>query len=168
MLTRITKETRRVCQFSCGAASAVATKLTLSAYPNVIIVNAFLKEEDEDNRRFLNDCEVWFNRKVNVLRNEKYNSSTLEVWRRKRYIKGLNGAPCSMLLKRQLLSTISTPEDVKVIGFTSEEEDRAREIEERFPDERFEFPLIDYGLDKQDCLSIVNDAGIILPRMYLL
>ena len=45
---------RMVCQFSCGAASAVATKLILAAYPaeEVVIVNAFIKEEHEDNRRF--------------------------------------------------------------------------------------------------------------------
>lgn len=47
---------RTVCQFSCGAASAVATKLVLSAgTPNVLIVNAFIVEEHPDNRRFLTD-----------------------------------------------------------------------------------------------------------------
>ena len=48
---------RMVCRFSCGAASAVATKLILAAYPpeDVVIVNAFIKEEHEDNRRFLAD-----------------------------------------------------------------------------------------------------------------
>ena len=42
---------RMVCQFSCGAASAVATKLILAEYPpeQVVIVNAFIKEEHEDN-----------------------------------------------------------------------------------------------------------------------
>lgn len=52
---------RHVCQFSCGAASAVATKLTLAHVPreDVLIVNAFIQEEHEDNRRFLTDCERW-------------------------------------------------------------------------------------------------------------
>ena len=48
---------RMVCQFSCGAASAIATKLTLANHADVLIVNAFLEEEHPDNRRFLKDCE---------------------------------------------------------------------------------------------------------------
>lgn len=40
---------RYVCQFSCGAASAVATKLTLAEHDDVLIVNAFIKEEHADN-----------------------------------------------------------------------------------------------------------------------
>jgi hypothetical protein len=158
--------TRRACQFSCGAASAVATKLTLANYPDVVIINAFLKEEDEDNRRFLEDCERWFRHPITIVRDTEYGASTLEVFRRKRFIKGLHGAPCSMLLKRRLLSLAVSTEDIRVIGYTSDEEDRAYDLVENFPDERFEFPLIDYGLDKSDCLALVNDAGIELPRMY--
>jgi hypothetical protein len=45
---------RIVCQFSCGAASAVTTKLAIAEYgDSVVIVNAFIKNEDADNRRFL-------------------------------------------------------------------------------------------------------------------
>ena len=53
---------RIVCRFSCGAASAVATKLILARYPaeQVVIFNAFIAEEHPDNRRFLVDCERWF------------------------------------------------------------------------------------------------------------
>ena len=64
---------RVVCQFSCGAASAVATKLALAQYGEtneVEIINAFIAEEDDDNRRFLADCERWFGRTVTVLRDE--------------------------------------------------------------------------------------------------
>src|SRR6266571_3496211 len=83
---------RIVCHFSCGAASAVATKLTLMEHSpaNVAIINAFIQEEHSDNRRFLADCERWFGQPVTVLRDEKYGASTLEVWRRERYIKGRN------------------------------------------------------------------------------
>lgn len=159
---------RIVCQFSCGAASAVATKITLAANPNseVLIVNAFLKEEHPDNRRFAADCEHWFGRPITELRNIKYNSSTDEVWRRERFMKGLHGAPCSRLLKRELLAKISTPGDVKVIGFTAEEADRFDDLITRFPEENFQAPLIDKGLRKSDCLAIVKDAGIKLPFMY--
>ncbi|WP_256544209.1 hypothetical protein [Pseudomonas sp. HMSC08G10] len=52
---------RIVCQFSCGDASAVATKLALAEYGSthdVQIINAFLANEYEDNRRFAQDCEA--------------------------------------------------------------------------------------------------------------
>lgn len=125
---------RIVCQFSCGAASAVATKLMLMEkypYPPLIIVNAFLMEEHADNRRFLADCERWFAHPVLVLRDEVYGASTDEVWRRKRYIKGPRGAPCSLELKRKLLAKISDPGDLNVIGYTVEEVDRFDELRER-------------------------------------
>lgn len=161
---------RIVCQFSCGAASAVATKLTLVSHPedDVLIVNAVIREEHPDNRRFLADCEHWFLRKALVLQDEKYGASTHEVWRRERYIKGLRGAPCSRALKRELLSTVALPDDVNVIGFTVEEEDRFCDLQERFSAETFVAPLIEKGLDKGDCLAIVERAGIELPYMYRL
>ena len=74
----MSEASRIVCQFSCGAASAVATKLTLAEFGatrEVRIVNAFIVEEHQDNRRFLVDCERWFGRPVDVLRNERFGSS---------------------------------------------------------------------------------------------
>ena len=159
---------RRVCQFSCGAASAVATKLTLSNFQNVTIVNAYLEEEDKDNRRFLEDCEKWFGRVITILRDDEYGASTHEVWKRKRYIKGQRGAPCSQLLKRRLLNAVRESDDVAVIGFTAEEEDRAIDLEQLFPDTNWEFPLIERRLSKSDCLALIADAGIKLPNMYLM
>ena len=85
---------RIVCQFSCGAASAVATKLVLAeGHAEVEIVYAFVLEDGEDNLRFLRDCERWFGRSVTILRDQKYGASTFEVWRRRRFMKGLTGAP---------------------------------------------------------------------------
>lgn len=161
---------RMVCQFSCGAASAVMTKLILAEYPpeQVEIVNAFIVEEHEDNRRFLADCERWFGRTVTVLRDERDGASTLNIWRRKRYMKGLRSAPCSNYLKRELLATISQPGDTAVIGFTSEEIDRFENLQDHFPAETFKAPLIERGLSHNDCLEMVLRAGIELPMMYRL
>jgi hypothetical protein len=161
---------RIVCQFSCGAASAVATKLVLASHApsDVLIVNAFITEEHEDNRRFLAECEKWFGHPITVLRDEKYGASTDEVWRRKRYIKGPNGAPCSGELKRKLLKSVSLPGDVNVLGYTREEWDRFQDIQESFPDVQWRAPLIERDLDHDDCLAMVERAGIKLPKMYLL
>jgi hypothetical protein len=163
-------ETRFVCRFSCGAASAVAAKLTLNSYPknDVLIVNAYIKEEDSDNRRFLDDCEKWFGWPVLVLRDEKYGASTHEVWKRRRFMKNRFTAPCSQHLKREVLASIRKKGDITIIGYTVEENDRAQRLSELFPDERFEFTLINRCLTKSDCLAIIERAGIPLPRMYRL
>jgi hypothetical protein len=163
---------RIVCQFSCGAASAVATKLILAAYApqDVIIVNAFIKEEHVDNRRFLADCERWFQHPVTVMSDKKYAASTDEVWRRRHMMKNRFFAPCSDELKRKLLATIHQPGDVFVIGYTREEQDRADRLCDLFPEEqdRFKFPLIEKDLGKEDCLAMIERAGIELPMMYRL
>jgi hypothetical protein len=163
--------TRIVCQFSCGAASAVATKLALAQYSathDVQIINAFLKQEHKDNRRFLADCESWLARPVTVLRDEKYGASTVQVFRRERFMKGPNGAPCSRLLKRKLLDAWKQPGDIMVFGYTAEEEDRLDDFRERNPDRPVIAPLIDRGLSKSDCKAMVERAGLVLPLMYRL
>ena len=159
---------RFICQFSCGAASAVATKLMLAKHPDALIVNALIKEEHPDNRRFLSDCERWFGRPITVLQNEKFGASVIEVFRRKNYMKGRNGAPCTTELKRKLLAGIEQPGDVLVFGFTAEEEDRFHDFQERNPDRPAVAPLIERGLGKSDCLAMLERAGIELPLMYRL
>ena len=162
---------RIVCRFSCGAASAVATKLALAKYGathDVQIVNAYVVEEDADNRRFLADCEKWFGRTVTVLRDTKYGASTLEVFRSRRYMKGQRGAPCSKHLKRDLLETFTQPGDVAVFGFDASEVDRYMDFKVQNPDKACEAPLIERGLRKNDVKAMIQRAGIVLPRMYQL
>lgn len=161
---------RIVGQFSCGAASAVAIKLTIAKYGHerVVIHNAFIQQEDADNRRFLKDCEEWFEHPIKVVQSEKYHASSEEVWIKKRYMKGPRGAPCSGELKRKPLAAIAEPGDVEVIGYTSEEWDRLQEMRTAMPTRLIEAPLIDANLSKSDCLAIVDRAGIELPRMYRL
>lgn len=48
--------------FSCGAASAVAAKLTIEKYGDtheIHVLNNPVAEEDQDNIRFLHDVEKW-------------------------------------------------------------------------------------------------------------
>ncbi len=146
----------------------MAAKLILSELPpdQVLIVNAFIAEEHADNRRFCADCERWFGHPVTVVRDQKFNASTLEVYRRHRYIKGLNMAPCTQDLKRRVLGKVLRPDDVRVIGFTAEEIRRAESLEDHFPEEKFRFPLIEHDLSKDDCLAMIDRAGITLPAMY--
>jgi hypothetical protein len=168
---RTTEGARIICQFSCGAASAVATKLVLAQYGEtceIHIINAFIKEEHPDNRRFLTDCEKWFDRPITVLQDEKYGASAFEVFRKKRYMKGLRGAPCSKALKREVLDAYKQPDDVMVLGYTIEEQHRLDQFIDANNDMHVIAPLIERSMSKADCLAIIERAGIELPLMYRL
>ena len=54
---------RTISWFSCGAASAVATKLAIAAGEPVTIVYCEVEEEHSDNKRFMSDCEKWFGKR---------------------------------------------------------------------------------------------------------
>lgn len=162
---------RVVAQFSCGAASACAWKLAVERYGDVVVaINAFIADEDDDNRRFLMDCERWIGRPVTVLRDEKYGASPAQVWRKKRFLVNRNGAPCSGALKRDVLNAFHRPDDLIVLGFTADPRDAARL--DRFIDAnastRVWAPLIESNLTKDDCFRMIAAAGIELPRMYRL
>ena len=172
-MAQITREQRKngtgriVCQFSCGAASAVAGKLAIEEHGTVEIINAFLKEEHEDNQRFLKDCEKWLGQKITVLKDKKYGASAYEVFRKERFITSLGRAACSLRLKRKLLDEWKQPGDIMVLGFTADEKHRADSFSERNPDKPAIYPLIENGLTKADCLAIIERAGIAIPQMYL-
>lgn len=160
---------RIVCQFSCGAASAVATKIALAQYGptrDVQIVNAFIKQEHDDNRRFLADCESWFVRPIVQLRDQKFDGDIIKVFRSRRFMKGPRGAPCTLALKRKLLADWEQPGDVLVFGFTAEEEDRWEDWMQMNPGRVALAPLVTAGLGKEDCKAMVLRAGIALPVMY--
>lgn len=158
--------------FSCGAASAVATKLTLEMYGDnnkISVLNNPIMEEGEDNQRFLRDVESWLNIKIQHVTSAKFpNQSCKEVWDKQKFMSSPWGAPCTKELKkvpRQNWEAINKP-DWTVLGFTSEETARADrfKLTER---ETLLTPLIDKGYNKQDCFDVINAAGIKLPDLYL-
>lgn len=160
---------RIVCQFSCGAASAVATKLTLAQYGgthDVQIINAFIKQEHPDSQRFFAECQAWFGQPIVQLRDEKYGADIIQVFRSVRFIKGPKGAPCSGRLKRGLLDAWKQDDGVIVLGFDASEDDRWQDWLERNPGRLAIAPLITAGLTKDDCKAMVLRAGIALPAMY--
>lgn len=163
------KANRIVCWFSCGAASAVATKLAITQYgkDNIVIARCIVREEHPDNDRFASDCESWFGMPITNLINEKYDGSIYEVFRKKSYISGVAGAPCTLHLKKDVRIAFQLPTDKHIFGYCAEEQDRW----DRFIDANnidVQSPLIDRGLEHSDCLAIIEDAGIKLPVMYKL
>lgn len=167
---------RVVSWFSCGAASAVATKLALTANDRPFdaeeIVIAYCDvsiREHPDNLRFLKDCEEWFGQKIFILGNDEYGRDPDEVFRKTRYLVGPKGARCTSELKKSVRWGFQKPTDVVVLGFTAEEyEKRAVKLQESEPLTRFWPILHERGLTKSDCLAMVARAGIELPAMYRL
>jgi 3'-phosphoadenosine 5'-phosphosulfate sulfotransferase (PAPS reductase)/FAD synthetase len=162
-------EPRVICRFSCGAASAVATKLALRKYgqDRVEVNYCDPGSEHPDNKRFMADCERWFGRKVIVLRSDKY-ADTWAVWEGERFIASRHGAPCTGFLKRQPSLTFGRPTDILVLGYTCEETDRFELLQKQDFERTIEAPLIEAGLTKADCLGMIERAGIELPVMYRL
>lgn len=161
---------RIVCRFSCGAASAVATKLALAKYGathDVVIHYSDTRSEHPDNERFLTQCERWFGHSVERLTSTRYHD-VWDVWTRRRLIvSGARGfAPCTEELKQMPAEIAQRPGDIIVLGYTAEEQHRLHRIRGRHQGERIEAPLIDAGLDKSDCFAILDRAGIALPAMY--
>jgi len=164
---------RIVCWFSCGAASAVATKMIVEEHKRlgqgkeIVIAYTEVKQEHEDNKRFLRDCEQWFGIPITVLQNERYKGDIYEVFIRTGYLVGPTGAACTRLLKKSVRKDFEKPTDTQVFGFTVEEQARynsfldANNIDCRVP-------LIEHGLTKQDCLGVLAKAGIEIPAMYKL
>ena len=168
-MTNAQERTRVLCWFSCGATSAVASKLICSTQQkhSVVIAYTQVNEESGDNIRFLNDCAGWFGRDITILRNEKYGGSIYQVFEQTQYLVSRYGAPCTKKLKRDVREQFQLPDDIHVLGFSAEEQDRADEFAERNPSLALRFPLIDRNLTKADCLALVQDAGIKLPDLYL-
>ena len=158
---------RTICWFSCGAASAVATKLALAEGP-AEIVYCHVKEEHLDNMRFKNDCEKWFGQEINVISNEKYNGSIYDVFEKTSYLVGVAGAPCTRLLKKEMRKKYELPGDRQVFGYTLEEQNRVDRFIDANNDVNLWSILVEKSLTKQDCLAILQRAGIELPVMYKL
>jgi hypothetical protein len=165
---------RIVCWFSCGAASAVATKMAIdinNASDNpkeLVVASIFLQDEHPDSERFKNECAKWFGQEIIELRNEKYNASVDEVIQKTRYMSGVYGARCTKELKKQVRLDWQRDDDIHVFGMTSEEAHRIDQLQDNEPELELWAPLIDKGLTKVDCFAMLNDAGIELPEMYKL
>lgn len=157
--------------FSCGAASAVAAKLTVDQYGDrndVHIVNNPVAEEDADNLRFMRDVSAWIGRPIELATNPRHpTNSAVDVWDHRKFMAAAHGAPCTVSLKKQARHAWEDKHrpDWHVLGFTTEE--RARHDRFTLTERDNVLPvLIDAGLTKQDCITELERAGITPPRVY--
>jgi len=159
---------RTLCWFSCGAASAYATYLSIQEKTNVQATYCRVVEEHEDNLKFLKAFEDKLGIDVEIIMNEKYQGSIYNVFDGVKFIKGPSGAPCTRLLKKEVRKKYQRHDDLQVFGYTKEEEDRANRFLDANNDVRAWFPLLEKNISKAQCLEFIKDMGIELPRMYKL
>lgn len=95
-------DSRIIVWFSCGAPSAVASKLAIQDYGHerVEVVNCDTKpSEHGDNYRFYKQVQEWLQHPIIEIRNEKY-ADVDEVIEKTRYMSGPKGARCTTELKK--------------------------------------------------------------------
>jgi len=163
---------RVISWFSCGAASAVATKLAIKEFgaDSVEVIRQDTGSEHPDNERFMRDCEQWFSKPVRVVKSEKY-SDIWDVFERTRYLVGVSGARCTSELKRipaERLIDFGKDQQTEIFGYTAEEGNRFARWVENNNERKARALLIERGLTKEDCLGMIDRAGIEIPAMYQL
>lgn len=158
---------RVLCWFSCGAASAYATKLATEKYGVrcEILYCDTLKYEHPDNVRFMADCEKWFEKKITLIRSDKY-TDIFDVFDKTGWLVGPAGARCTTELKKKVRRAYQRDGDIHVFGYTVEEKHRVEQLAMGEPDLLCEFPLVESGLTKQNCLEALFRADIEIPAMY--
>ena len=158
---------RVISWFSCGAASAVATILAAIKYGDRLeAVYCRVEEEHPDNLRFLEEFQIKTGIPVSVIRDEKHHGSIYEVFAKRGFIKNQFGAPCTMILKKDMRKSYQRPDDIQVFGYTVEEQDRADRFIDGNNDVNEEFILINNKVSKQDCYAHLTRLGLKLPAMY--
>lgn len=67
-----------------------------------------------------------------------------------------------------MLDAYCRPDDIMVLGYTSEEGERYNRFLDANNSAKVVAPLIERGITKADCLAMIERAGIDLPMMYKL
>ena len=143
---------RIVSWFSCGDASAVATKLVIASYKethDIVVARCIVPEEHQDNDRFSDECERWFGIPILKLRSDEYESCN-DVWKKTRYMAGQKGARCSVEMKKAVRHVFEKEwfPDLQAFGYTSEENRRVKNFRAHNPEVNIITPLIENSLTK--------------------
>ncbi len=158
---------RTLIWWSTGAASAVTSQLMLWRNPEAIIVRCETSNEDPDNDRFEADIMRLLKRSVTILKSERY-ESVWDVWQKRRYMCGPDGAACTLQMKVMPRLDFQRPSDIHVFGYTADSRDVARFklLKANYPELILRAPLIEQGVTKAACMALVERWGVALPRSY--
>lgn len=162
-----------ICWWSGGITSAVACKLAINLYgvDNCKVIFIDTKNEDEDTYRFKDDCEKWYNTKISTITAVGTKYKNIEnVWKKYKSLNVAHGAICSSELKRRVREdwekTNKWKHQVFGFEFDKKEFNRAKSMVLNHAHTNPIFPLLMFGYNKEDCLSLINGAGLTPPRAY--
>ena len=156
---------------SGGVASAVACKLTIDHYGADRVTLAFCDTswEHPDTERFLTDLENYFDKPIVRLKSERFNNPE-EVMRKYIGINFAHGAPCSMVLKKEVRIKYQELDTdfAQVFGFDFDKKEmkRATNMLMNNPDLNPIFPLINSRLDRRAIFYELKKMGIKEPEPY--
>jgi len=151
-----------------GVNSAVMAHFVLQENPAAIPVHCDLGDSvHPDSHRFINDLEIWYGKPITRIRNEKF-ANIDEVFEKRRYLSGVNGAPCTGEMKFVPRMDFQLPNDIHYWGYASDRRDAKRfEImKEEYPLLKQSAPLIDMGMKKADTHAFLAKIGIPRPYVY--
>jgi len=151
-----------------GANSAVMAHLVLMDDPTAIPVHCDLGDSvHEDSHRFINDLEQWYGKEIVRLRSPAY-STIDDVFEHRKYLSGVNGAPCTGEMKFAPRWNYQLPSDVHHWGYAADKSDAKRffRLRDKSPDEHHAAPLIEAGIRKKDTHAILAKHGIKRPYVY--
>lgn len=161
---------KHIGSISSGLSSAVACDRLLNRYPDAILVFEDVLFEDDDNYRFLKDCESRWGKEITRLCEGR---TPYEVSRAERVIPNSLLAPCSFRLKVDLfkawLKTLPDQEITIHIGFDFTEMERMDRSRKGYAEMGYQvdFPLEWKPIEFRPYSKVVKDDwGIEPPRMY--
>lgn len=153
---------RNIVWSSAGAASAAVALLMREPFE---LVTCDTASEHPDNNRFHAALSERLGVPLTLLRSSKY-ADTWGVWRKRQYMAGISGAPCTTELKLAPRLAYQRPDDIHFFGYTAEEVGRFKRLKETFFEQQFRAPLIEKGISKAGAKAIVQSAGLRLSAMY--
>lgn len=165
----------KICWWSGGVTSAVACKIAIDLFGvnNCRVIMQDTKNEHPDTYRFKKDCEKWYGKKIEIISaiGNKYESIE-QLWRHHVSLNVATGAVCSYMLKRVVREEWQKHNDysAQIFGFEFETKEFKRAMSMLLNHEKAKpiFPLLMLGYDKNKCISILNEAKILIPEMYRL
>ena len=162
--------------WSGGVTSAITCKLCIDLYglDNVRLIFIDTFNEDKDTYRFKKDCEDWYGKEIETItrigEGKKY-QKIQDVWYKYKSLNVATGAVCSSELKRELRTEWQKQNAFRyqAFGFDVDEIRRVKSMTKNYRDSAKPiFPLLMYGYSKKDCVQMLIDSGLKMPRAYVL
>ena len=164
-------EYKIIAWWSGGITSAVTCKICIDLYglDSVKMIFIDTKNEDDDTYRFKKDCENWYGKDIEIITGigEKY-ESVQDVWEKHKSLNVAHGAVCSSELKRRVREIWEKENTWKhqAFGFELSEFKRAKGMTLNHSHTKPIYPLLMFAYTKNDCIKIIQDAGLRVPRTY--